>query len=181
MRNFPFAIFGLALLCASQAPAGTMAKGPPVKPELQAHYSFCWSEVRGPKTVYFSAVMTWAPSLTLPADLNVPFESYVTKTYGVNAGVPACRTWPSKDNVVALKKQQDAEYVGIKWKIVETNWAGAGASGAASSLATPPVASANAQTSLPPATQPLTDTTKAQAKGQIEQAGQKLFNKLVQH
>jgi hypothetical protein len=178
MRKLPLAIFGLALLCASQAPAGTATRDG-VKPVLQAHYSFCWDEAPGPKIVYFSAVMTWAPSLTLPAELNGPFSSYLTKTYGAHAGLPACRTWPSKDNVVALKKQQDAEYVWRKWKIVETNWAGAGVPGAASSLTTPPTASANAQTLPPPAAQAVTDTAKAQVNGQIKQAGKKLFDKLL--
>jgi|GEM_PF-4151628 len=181
MRKFPFVIFWLALLCASQAPAGTGSKFGGVKPVPQAHYSFCWDESAGPKIVYFSAVMTWPPSLTLPPELNEPFSSYLIKTYGAHPRLPACRTWPSKDDAVALKKQQDAEYVGRKWKIVETNWAGTGVPGAASSLATPPAANANAQTSPPPAAQAVTDTAKEQANGQIKQAGQELFNKLLQH
>jgi hypothetical protein len=86
------------------------------------------------------------------------------------------------DDAVAAKKKQEASFVDLqKLKIVGTNWTGADAPGTASSLATPPAASANTGTSLPPVAQAVPDAATAQVNGQIEQAGQTLLNKLFQH
>ncbi len=110
--------------------------------------------------------------------LAAAFRSYLTKTFGVNSS-GACQSSLSMDGAVADKKQTEAHTIHRGLKIVETNWAGVASP--ASSLATPPAASANAPTSLPPAAQAVTDTAKAQVNGQIKQAGQNVLNKLFRH
>jgi hypothetical protein len=177
MRKLPLAIFGMAWLPALQASAGTMGNGAaqrngiaPAPSVAKAHYSVCWGQWPRTLTAYFSAVITSAPSLKNPS-FEAAFRSYLHNTFGIGAA-PQCFVALSMDDAVAAKKKQEASFVDLqKLKIVETNWTGAGVSGAASSLATTPAASENAQISLPPAAQPVTDTTTAQAKGQIEKAG----------
>ncbi len=179
MRRVPLAAFGLALLCASVTSAGTMGNGHGTNtPVAKAHYTFCWGQWPRTSTAYFSAVITSVPSPKNPS-FEAPFRSYLHKTFGIGAATQ-CFISLSMDGAVTGKKQQESSFVlQQKLKIVETTWAGDGST--ASSLATPPTVSENAQTSPPPVTQAVTDTAKAQGQGQIEQAGQNLLNKLVPH
>jgi hypothetical protein len=125
-------------------------------------------------------VITSAPSLKNPS-FEAAFRSYLHNNFGIGAA-PVCFIALSMDDAVAAKKKQEVSFVDLqKLKIVETNWTGAGVPGAASSLATPPAASANAGTSLPPVAQAAPDAANAQVNGQIEQAGQTRLNKLFQH
>jgi len=181
MRQLPLAILGSALLCASQALAGTMGNGSAPAPAVaKAHYSVCWGQWARTSTAYFSAVITSAPSTKNPS-FEAAFRSYLHNTFGIGAA-PECFITLSMDDTVAAKKKQEAYFVDLeKFKIVETNWTGTGAPGAASSLATPPAASANTGPSLPPVPQAVPDAASAQVNGQIEQAGQTLLNKLFQH
>jgi hypothetical protein len=197
MRKSPFAIFGLALLFASQSSAGTLGNGAaqrngvaPAPPVARAHYGYCYGQWPRTSTAYFSAVITSAPSPKNPS-FEAPFRSYLHNTFGIGAST-VCRDLPSMDAAVGAKKQdEDMFRSGYHSQIVETNWAGA--PGAASSLAPPPAASANTPTSpppsasgttppsLPPAAQAIPGAAGAQVNGQIEQAGQNLLNKLFQH
>jgi hypothetical protein len=178
MRKLLLGICGMAFWYASQASAGTMGNGAaqrngiaPAPPAAKAHFSVCWGQWPRTSTAYFSAVITSAPSLNNPS-FEAAFRSYMHNTFGIGAA-SQCFVALSMDEAVAAKKKQEASFVDLqKLKIVETNWTGAGVPGAASSLATSPAASESAQTSLPPAAQGVTDSTTAQAKGQIEQAGQ---------
>lgn len=187
MRKLPLAISGLALLCASQALAGSMGNGAaqrngvaPAPPVPKAHYSVCWGQWPRTSTAYFSTVITSAPSLKNPS-FEAAFRSYLHNTFGIGAA-PQCFIALSMDEAVAAKKKQEASFVDLqKLKIVETNWTGVGVPGAASSLATPPAPSANTGTSLPRVAQAVPDAASAQVNGQIEQAGQTLLNKLFQH
>jgi hypothetical protein len=185
MRKLPLAIFGSALLCASQAFAGHLGNGAaerggiaPAPPVAKAHYSVCWGQWPRTSTAYFSTVITSASSLKNPS-FEAAFRSYLHNTFGIGAA-PQCFIALSVDEAVAAKKKQEASF-GDQYKIVETNWTGVDVPGAASSLATPPAASANTGTSLPPVAQAGPDAAGAQVNGQIEQAGQTLLNKLFQH
>ncbi len=148
MRKAPLAAFGLALLCAPAASAGTMGNGHgPNKPIAKAHYTFCWGQWPRTSSAYFSTVITSAPSPKNPS-FEAPFRSYLHKTFGIGAATQ-CFIWLSMDGAVAGKKQQESSVVSQqKLKIVETAWAGDGST--ASSLATPPTVSGSAQTSPPP-------------------------------
>ncbi|MGH9771570.1 MAG: hypothetical protein ACRD4Q_07715 [Candidatus Acidiferrales bacterium] len=129
MRKLPFAIFGLALLCASQALAG--ATGSELKQPTTVYF-YCYGgqpQLGGTATVYFSTVFSRVITNTTlaPTDLGSAFKSYLNKTFGErsNNGA-ACISSGSMDVAVTDKKKREAEYDGLKWKIVETNWTGAG-------------------------------------------------------
>jgi hypothetical protein len=181
VRTSPLAIFGLTLLCASQALAGTTGNGwdqsngatPAAKPQ----YDYCFGRA-GSKTVYFSSVITSAQSTT-GSNLPAAFASYLAKTFGASSNDASCQTFLYMNAAVEDKKNREAKFNSAQWKIVETNWAGA--PGAAASVATPPAATANTPTSLPPAAQAIPGAAGAQVNGQIEQAGQRLLNNLFQH
>jgi len=137
MRRLPLAIFGMAFLYAAQASAGTMGNGAaqrngiaPALPIAKAHYSICWGQWPRTSTAYFSAVITSAPSLKNP-NFEAAFRSYLHDTYGIGAA-PQCYIARSMDDAVTAKKNQEASFVNSqKLKIVETNWTGADAPGAA--------------------------------------------------
>jgi hypothetical protein len=184
MRRLPLALFALALLYGSQASAGMTGNG---SHAATTYYVFCFSTQRlrtatvKTDTVYFSTVFSTVISnlsLTLP-NLGTNFTNYLTATFGDGPQSGTCSNSTSMADAANAKKQREAELAGQKWQVVETKWAGA--PGTASSVATSPVADANAPTSQPPAAPPGTDTVQAQAKGQIQQAGKKLLNKLFQH
>ena len=130
MRKLLLAIFGSALLCASQSLAGSMGNGAaqrngtaPAPPVAKAHYSVCWGQWPRTSTAYFSAVITSAPSLQNPS-FEAPFRTYLHNTFSIGAA-PQCFVALSMDDAVAAKKKQEASFVGQqKSKIVETNWAG---------------------------------------------------------
>lgn len=130
MRKLPAAIFGLALLCVSQAQAGTMGNGAaqrtgiaPALPVAKAHYSVCWGQWPRTSTAYFSAVIVSAPSLKNP-NFEAPFRSYLHNSFAIGAA-PQCYIAASMDDAVSAKKKQEASFVDLyKLKIVETNWTG---------------------------------------------------------
>jgi len=148
MRKLPLAIFGLALLSTSEAPAGTTGNGwnngNAATPGANLQYSYCFG--RRSQTVYFSAVIT-SPQSTTGSNLPVDFGNYLTKTFGAGSDNGSCQTFLSMNAAVADKTQREAKFNPANWKVVETNWTGAGAPGAASSPATSPAASANTGTS----------------------------------
>jgi hypothetical protein len=127
-NKFSVAIIG-GLLCASQALAGTAGNGWDQRngtaPVAKTHYSYCFGGARGPRTAYFSSVITSAPTVNKP-DLNGPFGKYLTKTIGSNDG-GQCFSSEAMADAVSGKKQREALLVEEKWKIVETQWAGVGA------------------------------------------------------
>lgn len=167
MRNILLAIIVVAWLYMSQATAGTMGNGAaqrngiaPTPPLAKSHYSVCWGQWPRTSSAYFSTVITSAPSLKNPS-FEAAFRGYLHSTFGIGAA-PQCFVALSMDDAVAAKKKQEASFVNLyKLKIVETNWTGAGVPGVASSFATSPAASENAQTSLRPAAQPVPDSTTA--------------------
>jgi len=132
MRKLPLAIFGSALLCVSQAQAGSMGNGAaqrngiaPALPVAKAHYSVCWGQWPRTSTAYFSAVITSAPSLKNPS-FEAMFRSYLHNTFAIGAA-PQCFIALSMDDAVSAKKKQEASFVDLqKSKIVETNWTGMG-------------------------------------------------------
>ena len=132
MRKLPLAIFGSALLCVSQAQAGSMGNGAaqrngiaPALPVAKAHYSVCWGQWPRTSTAYFSAVITSAPSLKNPS-FEAMFRSYLHNTFAIGAA-PQCFIALSMDDAVSAKKKQEASFVDLqKLKIVETNWTGVG-------------------------------------------------------
>ena len=133
MRKLPLAIFGLALLCLSQASGkqpgngGNQANG--AKPETYpaTYYFYCSGVGRGSATgsVYFSSVFSREIDSRLSlvnTNFNGPFAIYLTKTFGASA-FTGCPAWRSKDDAVNDKKKSEASF-GVKAKIVETEWAG---------------------------------------------------------
>lgn len=120
------ALVGVALLCTSQALAGTSGNGWAQRngtvPVAKMHYSYC---IGGrPKTVYFSNVIVSAPTINRP-DLNGPFGKYLTMTFGVGSNDGGqCFTSAAMADAVNGKKQREDMFVARTWKIVETEWAG---------------------------------------------------------
>ena len=84
--RFLVATIGLALLCTSQALAGSTGNGWDQRngaaPVAKTHYSYCFGGL--PNTVYFSSVIESAPTVNKP-DLNGTFGKYLTKTFGVGS------------------------------------------------------------------------------------------------
>jgi hypothetical protein len=120
-KKFSVGVFGLALLCTSQALAGTSGNG--TVPVAKTHYSFCFGGLQ--KTIYFSTVIVSAPTANGPT-LNGAYGRYLTKTYGATSNDGGqCITSEVMADTVNAKKQREADFVARKWKIVETTWAGA--------------------------------------------------------
>jgi len=108
---------------AMPAEAGTTGNG--TTPVATTHYSYCFGSLR--KTVYFSIVFVSAPGANNP-DLNGPFGAYLTNTFGAGSNEGGqCITSDVMADTVNAKKQREAEFVWMGWKIVETKWAGVGA------------------------------------------------------
>ena len=132
MRKLAIAIFGSALLCVSQAQAGSMGNGAaqrngivPARPVAKVHYSICWGQWPRTSTAYFSAVIVSAPSLKNPS-FETPFRTYLHNSFAIGAA-PQCYIASSMDDAVSAKKKQEAMFVdSYKLKIVETNWTGTG-------------------------------------------------------
>lgn len=115
-------IAGLAIFSAAQAWAGTTGNGSAQRNGPKTHYSYCFGGLR--ETVYFSRIITSAPSVTKP-DLGIKFGAYLTKTYGVGSNNGGqCIVSESMADTTNGKKQREAEFVWRKWKIIETDWAG---------------------------------------------------------
>ena len=132
MRKLPLAIFGLALLCLSQASGkqpgngGNQANG--AKPETYpaTYYFYCSGVAAATHTAYFSSVFSREIDSRLSlvnSNFNGPFTIYLTKTFGAST-FTQCPAWRSKDDAVNDKKKSEASF-GVKAKIVETEWAGA--------------------------------------------------------
>ena len=119
---FTVCMFAGVVVMLMPAEAGTMGNGHMSKPVAKAHYSFCWGAWPRNSTAYFSAVITSAPSLANPK-FETAFRSYLHKTFSVGAATE-CFISLSMDGAVAGKKQQEAEFVSQKLKIVETEWQG---------------------------------------------------------
>ena len=131
MRKLPLSIFGLALLCVSQASGKRPGNGGnqvnEAKPETYpaTYYFYCSGVGRGSATgsVYYSSVFNReidSRASLVNANFNGPFAIYLTKTFGATA-VTQCPAWRSKDDAVNDKKKSEASF---KAKIVETEWAG---------------------------------------------------------
>jgi hypothetical protein len=122
-NRFSVGIIGLALLCMSQAQAGTTGNG--IVPLAKTHYIFCFGGLR--KTVYFSKVVVSAPTAISPS-LDIPFGNYLTKTFGTGSNDGGqCITAEVMADALNAKKQREADFVARTWKIVETDWAGVAA------------------------------------------------------
>jgi hypothetical protein len=120
-NKFSVGIIGLTLLCTSQALAGSSGNG--WTPVAKTHYSFCFGGLQ--KTIYFSKVIVSAPTANRPV-LTGAFGSYLTKTFGATSNDGGqCITSEVMADTVNAKKQHEADFVARKWKIVETDWAGA--------------------------------------------------------
>jgi len=131
MRKLPLAIFGLALLCLSQASGkqpgngGNQANG--AKPETYpaTYYFYCSGVAAATRTAYFSSVFSREIDSRLSlvnTNFNGPFAIYLTKTFSASA-FTQCPAWRSKDDAVNNKKKSEASF-GVNAKIVETEWAG---------------------------------------------------------
>ncbi len=128
-NKLSLAILALALLGASPSLAGSSGNGAAqrngIKPVPKTHYTYCMGGLR--KIVYFTPVITSAPSLNKPG-LDIPFGKYLTATYGIGSNNGGqCFSSEVKADIEGAKKQREAEFVWKKWKIVETKWTGAAA------------------------------------------------------
>jgi len=124
--RFSVAIFGMALLCASQASAGSSGNGSGEGSSpgtvARPHYSYCFGG--RPKTVYFSSVIVSAPTIGRPG-LNGPYGKYLTQKFGAASNDGGqCITSDTMADAANGKKQREASFVTTTWKIIETQWSG---------------------------------------------------------
>ena len=132
VNKLAIAVFGLAVLCASQSWAGSSGPGWASRlngaqaPAAMTYYTYCYGGDAPTHTAYFSAVITSAP-VTDIGDLKgksqVSFDTYL-KTLGDRNSGSSCISTTVSANGALGKKQREADLVSEKWKIVETNWTG---------------------------------------------------------
>ena len=110
--------FGLLVLCASQGWAGTSGNGSP-RPATGQFTFCCGGNV---KVVYFTQIMTLAPTMNAP-NLGISFGNYVKATSGLpSIDRERCVAGNSGADLAAERER----YKGMfgKTKVVEINWAG---------------------------------------------------------
>ena len=132
VNKLAIAVFGLAVLCASQSWAGSGGPGWASRltgaqaPAANTYYTYCYAGDAPTHTAYFSAVITSAPAAdggALKSKSQVSFDTYL-KTVGARNSGALCIPNVVSANTMLGKKQREAELVSEKWKIVETNWTG---------------------------------------------------------
>jgi hypothetical protein len=116
-KKFAIVVFVLLMFCALQGWAGTSGNGW-VQPKV-TKYVFCYAG--NPKVVYFTQVVTVAPSATDLGD--VEYAHYIQKTYGLPA-IDRMRCVPANSNADAVtEKQRYKEMLG-KTKFIDIKWEG---------------------------------------------------------
>lgn len=115
IKKLSLATLGLALGCTSVVWAGSLGNG---AAQRNGQYVFCYAG--NPNVVYFTQVMTVAPTASAP-NLGVTYGDYVSKTYGLpSIDRERCvRAATSSD--AANEKQRYIESLGTT-KIVELQW-----------------------------------------------------------
>jgi len=118
MRNkLSIAILSLMLLCTAQSWAGTTGNG--TAQQAKTQYAFCYGG--NVKVVYFSQVLTLAPTVSAP-NLGGAYGRYIETTYGLGIDRQRCVTSDSSAGAAAEKQR----YKGMfgTTRIVEIEWAG---------------------------------------------------------
>jgi len=118
LNKLSIAILSLMLLCTAQSWAGTTGNG--TAQQAKTQYAFCYGG--NVKVVYFSQVLTLAPTVSAP-NLGGAYGRYIETTYGL-PGIDRQRCVTSDSSAGAAAEKQRYKGMFGTTRIVEIEWAG---------------------------------------------------------